>query len=78
MAPALTDGELLHLAVCLAYQEVGIEHTGQAWGALSPQQRRFYEVAAREFLAALAVREQDDGRGRERVPGARRPGDGGG
>lgn len=54
----ITDGELLHLAICLAYQEVGIEFTGQAWGNLSPQQRRFFEVAAREFLAARQTRRE--------------------
>jgi len=56
-ARRITDGELLHLAVCLAYQEVGIEATSQAWGRLSEPQRRFFEVAAREFLAARQARE---------------------
>ena len=62
----ITDGELLHLAVCLAYQEVGIEATSQAWGRLSEPQRRFFEAAAREFLAARQARERE--RHAEREP----------
>src|SRR5690606_26764936 len=58
-AHRITDGELLHLAVCLAYQEVGIEATSQAWGRLSEPQRRFFEAAAREFLAARQARERE-------------------
>lgn len=56
----ITDGELLHLAICLAYQEVGIEATTQEWGRLNDQKRRFFEVAARQFLAALREREAMD------------------
>jgi hypothetical protein len=61
--PSPTDGELLHLALLLAQQELGIDITlAPSWSSLGPHLRRFYERAAEVFLESLARREAGNGR----------------
>jgi hypothetical protein len=64
--PTPTDGELLHLALLLAQQELGIDITmAPSWSSLGTHLRAFYERSAEVFLESLARREAGNGRTHE-------------